>query len=144
MSPKFFVQAALIFAVIGLFTWVWQGRYDSGYNAATASMLKAVNTAVELAREDEQIKQGEVNEAAQKQFDAINSINAKLNYDLDRLRERSKRQLKASGSKATCKGATGADLSAEDAGFLTREAARADVIRTGLETCQNYADTVAK
>ena len=141
---KLYIYAAIFFTAIATFTWVWQDRYDSGFNAATASMLKAVNKAVEVSREDEQIKQGEVNEAAKIQYDKINSINARLNNDLDRLRKRPSRKPITDNTKSNCTGVSGKSLSSEDAGFLTREAARADRHRTALETCYTYADTVVK
>jgi hypothetical protein len=42
------------------------------------------------------------------------------------------------------KGATGAELSREDAGFLTREAARADALRAELNYCYQMYDEAKK
>jgi hypothetical protein len=39
-----------------------------------------------------------------------------------------------------CEGASGRELSREDAEFLAREAARADAIRAGLEACYAAID----
>jgi len=47
-------------------------------------------------------------------------------------------------TKSICQGATGKELSRPDAEFLTREAARADKIRLGLDICYKYADEVVK
>jgi len=68
----------------------------------------------------------------------IVSINNSLNDALVKLRERPNRtQAAANGSCGT-----GATLSAEDAEFLTREAARADIIRTGLDACYRQYDAL--
>lgn len=142
MTPKFYVKAAMFFAVIALFTWVWQDRFDAGHDSATAEMLASVNIAVEADRKLTKEKQGKVNEAAQIQFNKQLSINTQLNVDLDKLRKRAKRKQQTDKSKSSCEGATGSDLSAEDAGFLVGEAARADTLRTALEGCYSYADTV--
>lgn len=144
MNTKLIVGALIFFALIGYDKWRSSQSYDQGFNQCTSETLKSVNLAVKADREIEQKKQGEINAAAQKQFNDQVRINAQLNVDLDKLRKRPNRKQQASNSVFSCEGATGADLSAEDAGFLTREAARADQIRSGLETCQNYADSVTK
>ena len=144
MPGKIWAYLIIILALIGLLKWAHYEIDLSGYNRHKAETLSAVNNAVKKAREEEQAKQGEVDEVAQKQFNKLNDINNKLNADLDRLRKRAARRQSAKNSKPICEGATGRSLSSEDAGFLTREAARADKIRTALEGCYNYADSVAK
>lgn len=140
---KLYIYAAVFFTCVSLFTWIWQDRYNAGYDAATAETLRSATLAVEVTRKQEQEKQEKVNEATQTQYNELNRINSRLNRDLDRLRKRANRSRQSESSRANCTGATGKELSAEDAGFLTREAARADRIRAGLKTCYQYADTVA-
>ena len=68
----------------------------------------------------------------------IASINNSLADALIKLRERPSR---AQGS-SNGQGGTGLSLSAEDAGFLDREAARADILRTALDSCYKQYDTL--
>jgi len=68
----------------------------------------------------------------------IVSINNSLTDALVKLRERPNRAQTAANGQ----GGTGATLSAEDAEFLTREAARADIIRTGLDACYRQYDAL--
>ena len=70
----------------------------------------------------------------------INSINNQLVDAISELRSRPSR----AQSAANGQGGTGATLSAEDAEFLTREAARADIIRTGLDACYKQYDALNK
>lgn len=108
-----------------------------------AKIQSARADAAEAARNDEKEKQQGVNRALQEQNDNMAAVNAGLNRDLERLRQRSARRDMSGTASATCKGATGALLSREDAGFLVREAARADKLRAALKACYAYADTVA-
>ena len=76
-----------------------------------------------------------------KQKDAqIASINNQLVDAVSQLRNRPSR----TQSAANGQGGTGATLSAEDAEFLIREAARADQIRTGLDACYKQYDALNK
>jgi len=105
-------------------------------------MAETVQKAVKKARADEQKKQEKINATIQKQYDEQAAINDRLNDDLNRLRKRPDRRHVPDNTDATCQGATGAELSRQDSNFLTREAARADRLRTALKTCYTYADTV--
>ena len=70
----------------------------------------------------------------------IQAINNQLVDAISQLRQRPNRA--QSANTGSC--GTGATLSAEDAEFLIREAARADQIRTGLDACYKQYDSVAK
>lgn len=135
--------SALVAGAIAYDKWRISTSYDHGYSTCTADNLLAVNKAVEEDRKAEKLKQGKIDEETKKQFDAQRRINRNLINDLSKLRERASRKQQTDKSKLVCEGASGADLSAEDAGFLTREAARADEIRTGLKACYNFADTLS-
>lgn len=139
---KLYIYAAIFFTAVSLFTWIWQDRYDAGYNAASVEMLESTAIAVEAARKAEQLKQEKVNAALQKRFNDLNVINGRLNISLDRLRNRPSRIKLSETAKANCTGVTGAELSAEDGQFLTRYAAKAATINSALETCYHYADAV--
>lgn len=67
-------------------------------------------------------------------------INERLADALERLRERPARLPEP--ARVTCQGATGAELSGPDAGFLQREAARADSLREALRECYAWVDAV--
>jgi hypothetical protein len=117
--------------------------YEAGADSIRVESANKVIAATKAAREEEQAKQAKVNKDAKAQYDKINDINNQLNADLDKLRDRPDRGHLPDSSKSICKGTTGEYLSSEDAGFLTREAARADKQRAALESCYKYADTVA-
>jgi len=68
--------------------------------------------------------------------------NDRLADALQRLRERPNR--KASAATAACAGATGAELSGPDGGFLEREAARAEGLRNALKECYGWIDEVTR
>ena len=71
----------------------------------------------------------------------IATINSKLFDAIDELRKRKSRPatLPANGQSGT-----GATLYSEDAIFLIREAARADIIRTALQACYLQYDQVTR
>jgi hypothetical protein len=70
----------------------------------------------------------------------IASINNQLVDAISELRKRPSRA--QDPSNGSC--GTGATLSAEDAEFLIREAARADQIRAGLSACYQQYDAINK
>jgi hypothetical protein len=70
----------------------------------------------------------------------ITSINNQLVDAISELRKRPNRTQAA--DNGSC--GTGATLSAEDAEFLEREAARADIIRAGLSACYQQYDALTK
>ena len=130
------------FAVLLLFAVYTWFIYGAGQDDIRADMAETVQKAVKKARADEQKKQEKINATIQKQYDEQAAINDRLNDDLNRLRKRPDRRHVPDNTDATCQGATGAELSRQDSNFLTREAARADRLRTALKTCYTYADTV--
>jgi len=67
------------------------------------------------------------------------SINARYIAALGELRKRPERR---PVDTANCQGATGAELSGPDAGFLEGEAARGDTLRTELGTCYEKYDSL--
>lgn len=135
------IRWIIIFSMLGTAAWF---IYTAGQDSIRAGIAETVAEAVKKARADEQKKQGEINEITQKQYDEMAGINARLTDDLARLRNRPDRGHMPDDTGAKCAGTTGAELSAADAEFLTRETARADRLRTALKACYEYADKVAK
>lgn len=72
--------------------------------------------------------------------DAVRDVNRKLADALERLRKRPERL--PDPARAACEGGTGAELSGPDAGFLEREAARADELRAAVSACYAWIDQV--
>jgi len=95
------------------------------------------------ARETEQIWQGAA-DAIVKNLEAKRAVTQRnLDIALNGLRDRPERAM-PDDSRAGCKGASGAELSRPDAGFLVREAARGDRLQAALTACYAYADTLRK
>jgi hypothetical protein len=69
----------------------------------------------------------------------IADINNKLVDAISELRKRTSRPAEVPNNGQSC---SGRNLYSEDAIFLTREAARADIIRTALEACYNQYDKI--
>lgn len=100
--------------------------YKQAQQAATQALQEQHQVAADQIRKDKDAK--------------ITSINNQL---LDAISELRKRPSRAQAS-SNGQGGTGATLSAEDAEFLEREAARADIIRTGLDACYKQYDSLGK
>lgn len=135
MVIKYLVAISLVAAV-------W---FHGSYHGKTVERLKwqkTVQTATDKAREEEQRKQGIANALSRKQYIELVNINTSLLSDLDGLRNRPPRNNVSADTRTVCKGSTGRELSEPDAGFLTREAARADTLRTALDACYQYADSL--
>jgi len=107
-----------------------------------AKTQTAINEAVIEARLEEKIKQDKVNEILQTQINDLNSINTNLNNNIVSLRNRPSRRVVSDNPQTNCKGASGRELSREDSEFLTRQAARADTIRSALKSCYSYVDSI--
>ena len=98
--------------------------YKQAQQAATQALQEKHQTAADQIRKEKDAQ--------------ITSINAQLVDAISELRKRPSRAQASSNGQ----GGTGAALSAEDAGFLIREAARADIIRTGLDACYKQYDSL--
>ena len=141
--PKIYIYAILIFLIVGFIKWGHSAVFDQGYNSCQVESTEKIKKAVKAALEKERKTQTEINAGLQRQYDEVNTINDQLNSDLDRLRERPNRASLSEAAKANCKGASGAELAKEHAGFLARYAAKAAKQDTALKACYNHADSVA-
>ena len=99
-------------------------RYKAEQQVATQKIEKAHQAAADQIRKEKDAQ--------------ITFINNSLADALIKLRERPSR----ADSGSTGQGGTGMSLSAEDAEFLEREAARADVLRTNLQACYEQYDSL--
>jgi hypothetical protein len=107
------------------------GGFVSGCQHQQASEEKSI-------REKEHQYQSDADKIRKEKDAQIANINNQLADALVSLRSRPNRATEASNGKD----GTGLSLSAEDAIFLTREAARADGLRTALEACYQQYDSI--
>ena len=78
----------------------------------------------------------EASERTRKDRDAkVKNLNGRLNAALSELQQRPSRSVNSPTDTASCSGATGANLSKEDAEFLVRESTRADTVVEQLNYC---------
>jgi hypothetical protein len=122
-------------AIILLLCGTWYNGYSIGsrkldnYKLSQQEVTATKN--IEIKTATDQIRKAKDEQIA--------SINTQLANALVELRNRPSRSTTVP-INGTC--GTGATLFAEDAEFLTREAARADIIRSALDACYNQYDKV--
>ena len=97
--------------------------------------------AEKVVREKEHEYQQAADNIRKAKDEKINSINNQLNDAISELRKRPGRTPETSNGQ-TASGCNGSKLYAEDAEFLTREAARADKVRVGLEACYSQYEAL--
>lgn len=97
--------------------------------------------AEQVIREKEHEYQQATNKIRKAKDEKINSINDQLLDAISELHERPGRAGET-GNGQTTSGCNGSKLYAEDAEFLTREAARADKVRVGLEACYSQYEAL--
>ena len=130
----------LTYVKIGLVVVCLCGAGYLGYSleAARFDRYKAEQQAA--TQKAEQAHQQAADQIRTQKDAQIASINSQLADALIELRKRPSRAQDAANGQ----GGTGAALSAEDAEFLTGEAARADIIRTSLSACYQQYDSLSK
>jgi len=129
----FYVKAGLLVVLV-----CGAGYLGYSLEAARFDRYKAAQqAATQKAQEEHQA----ATDAIRKEKDAqIASINNSLTDAIIQLRSRPNRAQAASNGQ----GGTGLSLSAEDATFLDREAARADVLRSALNACYKQYNALSK
>ena len=100
-------------------------RYKASQQALTQTLQEEHQAAADQIRKDKDAQ--------------IATINNSLADALVQLRSRPSRAQDAANGQ----GGTGLSLSAEDATFLEREAARADILRTALNACYQQYDSLS-
>ena len=152
LKPKL-IAAGLVLALLGLLYGTHKVIVYRAVGAAVAQTKATLAAeynqrlleASELAREREQVMVSSAEKIRKEKDAQIANLNGRLGTALDGLRQRPPRTPSTPQSPAapcSCEGATGASLSREDAGFLVREAARADSLRTALNQCYRQYDAV--
>ena len=130
----------LTYVKIGLFALCLCGAGYAGWHIRDVDFMEykaKQQAATQKAQEEHQAAADQI----RKEKDAqIASINNSLADALIKLRERPSRAKSASDGQ----GGTGLSLSAEDATFLDREAARADILRSALSACYEQYDSLSK
>lgn len=134
-NPYVLIASAVFMVLLAI------GSYTKGRSDMDAVWKERALVAERQARAKEQELQ-EAADAITKRYQAERTrIGARLADALERLRERPARSV-FEDSQPACTGGDGRSLSAEDAGFLVREAARADELRVALDACQRWAAEV--
>ena len=134
-----FPEPLLTYVKIGLCALLLCGAGYLGYSleAARFDRYKA-DQVVQLQKAEE--KHQAAADQIRKEKDAqIAAINNSLADALEQLRQRPSRAQNAANGQ----GGTGLSLSAEDAAFLDRESARADVLRSALSACYAQYDSLS-
>ena len=128
----------LTYVKIGLVVVCLCGAGYLGYSleAARFDRYKAEQQAA--TQKAEQAHQQAADQIRTQKDAQIASINNQLLDAVSQLRSRPNRAQASSNGQD----GTGRALSAEDAEFLEREAARADIIRTGLDACYKQYDAL--
>jgi len=128
----------LTYAKIGICVVLLCGAGYLGYSleAARFDRYKAQQQA--LTQELQERHQAAADQIRKDKDAQITSINSQLVDALIGLRERPNRTQASSNGQ----GGTGLSLSAEDATFLDREAARADILRSALSACYQQYDAL--
>lgn len=135
---------AVTAGVAGVIAWQVQGwRLEARLEALKRTHAEALATAQIQARAKEQQLAITANRVAEKQDAELRKIRGALDTAIGQLRQRPSRA-ELPPAATTCQAATGAELSAEDAEFLAREAARADELRAALSACYDQYETLAK
>ena len=133
-----FPLGILTYVKIGLFALSLCVAGYLGY-AVESSRFNSYKQAQQAATQALQEQHQAAADQIRTQKDAqIASINNQLLDAVSQLRSRPNRAQAAANGQ----GGTGLSLSAEDAGFLDREAARADVLRSALDACYKQYDSL--
>ena len=146
LSPRVWLELAVVAAVVGLGWWGYNAIYDRGaahvqaqWDEQKREQLAAIAKEVDAAR----VKTQAVQEQSDREFERAQNekaaINRNLTAALSELRNRPERP--ASGPDlpaptSTCTGQTGASLARGDAAFLAGYAADAKRLQVALDQCE--------
>lgn len=142
-NPWALLTLIIAFVLNGFY---WNAHGSNAEHARMVAKLESERAqALQKARDTETQWQEEVNEVTTKQAEKLAEVQHHLDVAIISLRDRPKRSATLPDTpRVECSGATGRELSREDAEFLVREAARADTLRAGLEACYAAYDGTMK
>ena len=141
LNPRFWIGLALV----AVLAWSHGFAYQAGrvnvraqWDKERAELVAAALAAEQTARATEQTLQAEADTLTKAKNAQIEKLNRGLAAALNGLRDRKNRPDPGSvpAVAGTGGGCTGASLWRDDAGFLVREAARADGLLAQLQACQ--------
>jgi hypothetical protein len=135
LNPYVIIGAAVAIAIS------FGSGFGLGHKLEAAKFNEYKLEQAENARKQEQQHQAQTDEIRKAKDAKIADINNKLIDSISELRKRTSRTAEVSNNGQSC---SGGSLFSEDAIFLIREAARADVIRTALEACYDQYDKVTQ
>jgi hypothetical protein len=136
---------ALVSAVCVVFAagWMVNGwRWNSKLQTIIAVQTEARIAAEKKSRTLEQTLQSQINAERNRKDVEINIIRSQLDTALIELRKRPARSANVPSATGNNFSATGAQLSREDAEFLTREAARADIALSNYAACYKSYEAI--
>jgi len=142
-NPWVLLTLIIAFVLNGFY---WNAHGSNAEHARMVAKLESERAqALQKARDIEIQWQERVNEVTKKQAEKLAEVQHHLDVAIISLRDRPKRPATLPDTpRVECAGASGRELSREDAEFLAREAARADTIRAGLEACYTAFDGTVK
>ena len=123
---------------IGLVALLLFGAGYLGYSLEASRFERYKALQAEQTQKAQELHQAAADQIRKEKDAQIVAINNSLSNALIGLRERPNRTQAASNGQ----GGTGLSLSAEDATFLDREAARADILRSALSACYQQYDSL--
>jgi hypothetical protein len=133
-----FPQQWILYVKIGLCALLLLGAGYTGYSIEASRFERYKVEQLAQTQKAEQEHQALADQIRKDKDAQIASINNSLADALVQLRSRPSRAQAPSDGQ----GGTGLSLSAEDATFLDREAARADILRTALDACYKQYDSI--
>ena len=136
MFPLSILTYAKIIAAAVILSAAWYSGYHFESSRFEAYRLEQTR----LVQETEQRYQAEADQIRTEKDAQIQAINTQLLDAVSELRQRPSRAQDAANGQD----GTGRALSAEDAEFLVREAARADLLRSSLQACYAQYDSLSK
>lgn len=142
-NPWALLTLIIAFVLNGFY---WNAHGSNAEHTRMVAKLESERAqALQKARDTETQWQEEVNEVTTKQAEKLAEVQHHLDVAIISLRDRPKRSATLPDTpRVECAGASGRELSREDAEFLAREAARADTLRAGLEVCYAAYDGAMK
>ena len=135
-----FPLGIITYVKIGLCALILCGSAYIGYSVESARFDRYKNEQMAQTVRLTEEHQAAADQIRKEKDAQIASINSSLADALVQLRSRPSRAQSATNGQS----GTGLSLSAEDATFLEREAARADILRTALSACYSQYDSLSK